>query len=339
MSSEAVLEKIRSHVSEKGSLPIANGGFGDMEDCTGLVEEVLTPEEGGTYIKFYGCEYLFKGFPEQNVVEGLGLAKAMISALPREIFARSWTMLLALGWTFLFQRRKFIHLLHVYFSAIYANEVAKVGIPEIRYNRVPKELKRAVYAVLNREFKPVKDENGVELGILHRDFSISSDKEILELVAKVTEFICLFLELDSAYRFRIQDALGELDKNNLKKSVVKELDRVAGIMLQRENGIKPKIVHAKRLLKLFLILSPKMRRLTRDFLLELDLEKVSLDEADWYFCLRRNNYNFGGLPVEERVKEKERIDKEKGHVALRFRDTETRDEKGNIRRGYEISVI
>jgi len=49
------------------------------------------------------------------------------------------------------------------------------------------------------------------------------------------------------------------------------------------------------------------------FLLELDYGKIKTDEADWYFCLKRKDYNFKGVLYEGRLIEKERIDREKGH--------------------------
>jgi len=35
---------------------------------------------------------------------------------------------------------------------------------------------------------------------------------------------------------------------------------------------------------------------------ELDLEKVKMDESDWYYALDRNGYDYGGLSYQERMK-------------------------------------
>ena len=67
------------------------------------------------------------------------------------------------------------------------------------------------------------------------------------------------------------------------------------------------------LLILFLRFSKSSREFVVEFLCELDMEEVKLDEADWYFCLRRDGYDFGGIPIKERLEERKRLDKEKGH--------------------------
>ncbi len=51
--------------------------------------------------------------------------------------------------------------------------------------------------------------------------------------------------------------------------------------------------------------------------MELDTKKVGLDEADWYFCLRRNTHNYRGIPLPERLAELERIDAERKHMYVK----------------------
>lgn len=307
---QSVLDKIRAQLNATHNLAVVDGALGDMQDCGGLLEEVVTNDEG-IFCKWYGCSYLFKGYPDKNVIEGLGLAKAMISAIPRELVAKNIPIALGVVFNFLFRRKKFVHLCHVWFSTIYVNEIYKLGMKPEKYGKPVKELRRVAYLDL-------KEKEG--WGLLHGDFRAVTGEETDELIANVVEFISVFLELDSAYRFRVQDALGNISKANLEKDVVKEIARIFSLMISRENteNVRQKIVHLSRLIKLFLTLSPKVRAWTKSFLLQLDVEKVKLDESDWYFCLRRNNYNFGGLAVEERLKEKERIDIEKGHVMLKF---------------------
>lgn len=309
--SEELIESIKKHVADSGQVLIVNGAIGDMEGCTGILEKVITNDDS-VYCKWFGCSYLFKGYPDRAIVEGLGLAKAMISAIPRELIEKSFWSKFALVMMFLFQRRKFIHLCHVWFNTIYTNEVLKSGSNPQRYGRSVKELRRAVYAVLNADYD-----------LLHGDFQAMNKDEVKELIAKVTEFVCLFIELDSAYRFRIQDAFGNLDKAAVKKDVVKEMRRIFNLMLEREKptGIRHKISSAANLCILFLRLSKGAREWTRNLLLELDIEKLRLDEDDWYFCLRRDNYNFEGVPLENRLALKKWLDDIKGHVMLKVEST------------------
>ena len=67
-----------------------------------------------------------------------------------------------------------------------------------------------------------------------------------------------------------------------------------------------------------LYLDRNLREFVREYLLELNLDKIKPDEHDLYFTLRRSTYRFRDVSVEERVKEAERIDKEKGHIRLQL---------------------
>lgn len=332
-----LLEKINEQIKSTGRIALVEGAFGDMEECGGILEGHFTPEDGGTFAKFWGCSYLFKGYPEKQVVEGLGLAKAMISLLPREMIAKSWVMKCALAVLYLFNRKKFIHFCHVYFSAIHLNVVEKLNIPFLRYNKFPKEIFRTVSVLVEREIKNKGYQVKVEdllTELQHKTHRVEK-WEHLELIAAITNFLCVFLELDSAYRFRLQDILALVDKESVKRDVVGEIRRLVNVMISREyydypTSVRDKISNAMRILVLFLGLSKYARQWARDFLVELDTEQVKMDESDWYFCLKRREYNFSGLSIEERLKEKERIDKEKGHTILKIRSD------GN--RGLEISV-
>jgi hypothetical protein len=322
MNPNEILEKLEAQVKESnGNPPIVNGVFGDVENCNGVLElPVIYPPEGGTKFKVFGCTYEFKGLPEVHVVEGLGLAKAMISALPREFIIKNFANSLSLAWNIVFRRKKFIHMVRVYFATIYANEVAKIGIASDKYSDLVREIKRSIKAV-NDRIMAKRGWDETKFSNLNTDFQVINDKEFLELAALFTEFICVFIELDSAYRFRAQDVFENLNKENVKKNVVKEVRRLLDIAISREDpehGILYKLVPTAKLIVLLLRLSKELRDYVRAFFLELDLEKVRLDEADWYFCLQRRAYNFRGISLGERLLEKKRIDEEKGHVFLGF---------------------
>lgn len=295
------------------------GAFGDMEDCEGLLEKVITPKEGGTYMKFYGCDYLFKSFPVSEVVENLGLAKALISFVPREVIAKSFLFSVATILLFIFQRKKFLYLANLWIGMIYDRTVVKAGMPPERYNQFSVEFKRAANAaILNQAVgieltKPLDKHDAVE--------SVKAKRlPYLVLIAKTVGFVAFVLELDTAYRFRFQDALENVDKENAKKDVIGEVRRIVNLMIERErdDSVRKKIVHIGRILFPVLRMSNMMRRLAREFLIGLDMDKIKLDDADWYFCLRRRGYDFRGVPLEKRLEEKKRIDKERNHLVLNF---------------------
>ena len=100
---------------EKGTqIALIQGVFGDMENCHGMLEEVVTPPEGGTFMRVWGCTYLYKVYPAIEIVEGLSLAKSMLSLLPREIIGKSYVLRAALVLLFLCSRKWFFYYLNIY---------------------------------------------------------------------------------------------------------------------------------------------------------------------------------------------------------------------------------
>ena len=53
-------------------------GLGSPKDCTGIVENIIEPKEGGVFTKYVGCNYLYKGYPNRDIIEDLTLPKANI---------------------------------------------------------------------------------------------------------------------------------------------------------------------------------------------------------------------------------------------------------------------
>ena len=339
--SSAVLSKedlARQKIQEiaKQGLAVVAGGLGDMEWCDCIVEwPIITPPEGGVMTKFFGISYYFKGYPEKHIVEGLGMGKAMISSVPRRIIGKSIILQVALITLYFFSRKRFYGYLSAYFDTIHLNLTAKSNLKPHQYNVFAREVKRAGEAAIYR----ILVEHGEE-----PDLAITRSKhyKIWELAYNIVLFVCLFLEYDNAYRLRIQDTLPMLNKENVKKSARKEVKRLLGILTSREHpqyGISKKWRDIAKPALLLLRLSKPLRKFTEYFLLELELERVKLDEHDRYFCLKRRTYNFWGAELEERLKEKERIDKEKEHIILEFRMVNGKDASGNPTQGIHIEKL
>ncbi len=285
-------QQIREKIGKDGKVEVIGGVFGEWLGCDGMVEEVIRPNRGGTFVKIYGCSYLFKGYPDKVKVRGLDMSKAMVSGIPREIIGKSIVLSSAVLFLFLFFRKRFIKYAEKLFDIVLERN-AHYEIPENEYNVCVKEIKRAVVEALKKE---------------HNAWTL--------LVGKITRFVCLFLEMDSAYRFRVQDAFGNVDK-------VKDFFGLIDIMISRERskGENPtnmprKWKFIKLVLKIILFLSPGLNRIVKRIIENLDADKIKMDEADWYFSLRYLSYDFGGKNREWRFAERDRIDKEKGHVFL-----------------------
>lgn len=330
LPTQEIIKRIFEGVRNGEQFPVVNGGLGDMEDCDAIVERKFELPDGGMVTKFFGCLQLFKGYPVKELVEGMVAGKAMISTVPREIILKSLVFKVALGLLFVFSRKRFFHYLRVYANIVYRGAVEldkKSG-----KNKLERELKRSMDAAINWEV--VKTQNRVKgEEILTQNYHTKYPKELefYMTIANIAEFVWFFLAHDTAYRFVVQDILGELDQGALYTSVRKEVNRLISIALSRFDRKFGKLQVLKYLAIKGIInvafLSRKFRRLMKEFLTGLDQTKVWMDEDDWYFCLRRTQYNYRGMSLQERLKEAKRIDDESGNVSLQL--VKVNDGKGN----------
>jgi hypothetical protein len=316
MNAEEVKAKFLSDLKEKGRIQTIGGVFGEIRGCDGYVEEVIKPEEGGTFVKIYGCSFLYKGLPHHAQVHGLELSKSLISEIPREIIGRSYVLLIAFGLLFLFARKRLIHFADHLFDVLIRRAVRWYDLPPKEYNAFAKELTRATTNALQEVFGLTELEIHRAQHVYEPDSRLehlnASDvkfhpKQLGYLLARVSKFVILVLELDSAYRFRAQDVIGA-------GTFMDCLDLLAS--RETAHGIAFKWDFLKRVLKLAFWFMPDLERFVNATMANIDQDKVRMDESDWYFCLRWLSYDFGGLNQEERFALRDRIDAENGHVFL-----------------------
>lgn len=305
------------------------GIFGEMEGCNGVMEQLIHPKEGGTYMKIMGCHFLYKGNPEERRVFSLEQAKSMISNIPRDMIAKSFILGVAFILFFLFQRKKAIHTTNCFFEEIMHKTIRHLGQPDIRYGDMAREIRRAMQFALAKEFKMDPDQLFLAFDRPSADgrfpfqpaTSQGKPESLAAVIMKITIFLCAIMDNDGAYRFPTQDAFGELNQEAAAKDGAKEFMRLVDIYCERGINLGPRITFVRSVLKVALFFMPRLRRIIQNFLVALDKEKVQLDEDDYYFCLRRTTYNFRGKPIAERLKELEEIDAEKGnqYVQIQFK--------------------
>jgi len=272
---------------------VARGAYGSMPGYIndGVVERIIEPPEGGTFLKFIGCSYLFKGSVNENIVEVLEFPKRMlrnfIGAVSRHkiflVFLLSKKIRIALGE---------YYLKNVYLSAFEKH----LFLGESRYCISVRELWRVMSLFAGR----VKNER------------------TQNVLFKLRNIICMVLEFDIAYRFIAQDILPLINKQALRENPCQEIGRVFDVLYQRSVFRGEKVVRDERWrgIKRIVLLALKvggLKKLVVDFLLELDLNKIRLDNADYYFCLLRDHYDFRGNSLKERLRQKRMIDRQKHH--------------------------
>jgi hypothetical protein len=138
---------------------------------------------------------------------------------------------------------------------------------------------------------------------------------------------CFFLEYDPAYRYRLQDILSEANKENAVMtgnritSIIglilwvitkrerflfkgaREARRLAQVLLDREINMGGNWGKIKEMATLAVQVSPWLRRKFCEFIQELDIEKIRLNQYDIYWSYQNLEYNYGGLskPLRDKI--------------------------------------
>lgn len=313
-----VLRQVEELSKKDKVLGIITGVFGDEDadhpgEADGIIKRIYSDD--GVKCELFGCSYPSKGFPANEIVESISLAKALISFVPREILLKSWSLKILFGFMAVFGRRHLARYLNAWFYCIYTRTVVKFGRDLSLYNPFAKEVRQALDIAVQQEFATTMTIRE----LAERPYSADLKSDLLEavLLARFAEFALFFLENDNAYRFPAQELTEYIDKENARKSVIAEAWRLFDHLISRDNQMKSKWRATRKLAIAILATSPRARRIAKTFLLELDTTRTRLDDADWYFCLKRSAYDYRGKSIAERMAEKARIDKEKGHVFIK----------------------
>jgi len=271
------------------------GAFGTDYDCVGVIEKTIEPKTGGIYIKFEGCKQLMRGHPDTPRLESVGICKALIASTWRK-FLKSKTTLFLLAVIFPFyvllpqyNKKSFLKCILLSLTRIFERALKICVLPVNKYS----EPVREIYRVLS-------------IHLVER-----KERELERGLWWLKNVICMIIEYDLAYRFILQDVIYYLDKDNLKKKPIKEITKLIDIIILRYSKKVSKNWKKIKLISIFILFfHPQIKKKIVDILLDLQIKKLVLNDDDWYFCLRRKNYKFRGMTNEERLKEKEKIDKE-----------------------------
>lgn len=148
------------------------------------------------------------------------------------------------------------------------------------------------------------------------DYS-ESTQEIIRVLSKLNthkddfwiKYIVDIWETDQAYRNRGQDALQELNKQNLEKNPRKEVLRLFDLVESREiiGGQKPKMAFLRKILWIMLWF-PRIKKIAKEFLDELNLSRINVSIEDRYWMANKWDYNYEGKTFDERMAWKEKED-------------------------------
>lgn len=232
--------------------------------------KVEFPENGGVLTYMEGYDYPYKGFPIQASVEKIDMMKKTQRAVASS-FYHSFKKRSKLQLAFLiFCPWIFADLVNAFIYTFYRS-IDRFKIKPLRYCDAIRELHRAFSTDYHGE-KP-------------------EEKEKRQMIR---DLVCMVLEFDNAYRFRFQDIISELNKENLRKNTAKEISRLLEIMSSRENTqeVKDTWKLVRYFLPWYLRFNRSLRKQIVDILTDLDLSKTALQVDDKHFCDKRVDYKF-----------------------------------------------
>ena len=244
------------------------------------VDRIEYPDEGGIFVHYYDHPFPAKGqvFPE--AVESLAAAKKSLKATA--YFLKDFPILASLFLSLpSFVTRRFTKsFLENYLSRLAHDPIEAYFLAEDRWCRSVREIRRAGKIAIEKVNSKWKKYHLIMLNIVSSAF-----------------------EWDNAYRYRGQDVGGELNKKAFFENPIKEVVRLMKLQVQRERGWfedKGKFIVFGQALRILMIFVPEIKKLMIEFVKEVNIDEVKLDEADDYYNLMRPDYDVHGWPMELR---------------------------------------
>lgn len=265
-----ILQRIR--VSEEGMMQTkatepVSADSEKPDDKKVSVEKVLFPDEGGVYVRYTNVEHPSKGFLQAETVEIVDEVKKTMMALMRGVFGGMQKSKLRMLLFMIAFRKQF--------ESILFELLAEMDYRMLRILQRPER-----YCISGREIYRV-------FNLLMKWYP--SWKDNLEHLRNI---VCMIWEYDDAYRYPGQDVIVEINKDAIRKDVVKEVSRIIDIYLERDDrGTAQKFRRIKKLMFLTRFM-PKLREIMMRFFLELKVENMGLDDADFFHAKYKEGYNW-----------------------------------------------
>jgi len=244
------------------------------------LDRVEYPDEGGIHTYFEGMKYPFRGFLDMGSIGRANIVKKYVKKDLRMASVSPLRYVVPLVFilpNFLFKRifNTWISLL-----AQFCHEVMRVDWYD------------------SNTYKLYSEPVGEIMRVFSKTVDLKDDE-----TAWIVLSICTILEQDKAYRFRLQDAFSQLNKDAFTLNPRKELRRVIMILVERDSARDWRAMSKLILLGLWFasVFRRDLYKKVISFFDELNPWRLKLDTNDLYWCLAIDGYDFQGKPYEERV--------------------------------------
>lgn len=246
-----------------------------------IAERVEYPESGGIFVHYKGMPFPAKGFPtpeasfRNDIVKRITLTIAKGFTGPELILPAA--MFAILPWKL---KKKAINRVLENYCRI--GQWLFIGSFQ-KYERLTPTAKAV---------RKIVDSMCVSLGL--------SD-DVIQMLGKVVSHI---IELDDAYRYRLQDLMSETSKTELSELPFNAVSRIAEIAYKREKmaAVRSTLKAVSALMHV-IVVYPKTRKAFKRAISNLSIDEfkgMQLDNADRYHVLLRDDYDFTGRPFDER---------------------------------------
>lgn len=242
-----------------------------------IFDHIEYPEKGGILAYFKDCPFPAKGFPFPQAIQACNIAKRFFKR-GVDVFMSKYMAMPILGFMFSSKKRKIIeNILDAYSDGAYY-VLSPYFLSYEKYSECPKEIR---YFLIN----------------FLKDIGIRQ-----EVVEKFSEVFSTLIQYDDAYRLRIEDIMSETTKEKMLKNPSKEIKKLINIFKKREPAIHnvdkfDKL--AKIMILLFII--PKYKKAFIKAIKRSEFTNFQLDDSDRYHCMLREDYDFMGYNIKERI--------------------------------------
>lgn len=245
-----------------------------------ILERYTVLHTGGMFLYFKGVKYPKKGFPFPEALHAINIVKRQMMMLINTV-ARKEMVLPAVGIVVIPFKKKVALLEHTLANFNRSNDyiLANVYLKEVYMTPCARELRKFLSFFL------------YNLGI-----SFDTSRTTAKIFSTLVEY-------DDAYRYRIQDLMKEITKEEIIEYPRDAIAKLLKLFSERDkNGevVIKKFNNVGKLLSIAL-LSRKVRKAFTTALESVEFKDMQMDEADMYHCLTRDDYNFGGKTIEYRL--------------------------------------
>jgi len=291
LENQRIMNGIVAEMKEVAILP------SEVPKEVNALERVEFPDEGGVHTYMENQKYPYKGFPFLEFVDKIDyvkkISRGILSALYHMIQTHE---VLYIGDEY----KKNGKITTLRFAGWFATKFGITGRWLTRMMRA--EIYTFARFIDRFKMKPIRYCDAVRE--VHRAYSVNyagESEQAKQLRLMLRDLFCMYLESDNAYRYRFQDVFAEVNKKAIEKNPVKEFHRLYDIMIGREvkQEVKDTWALVKWLIDNYMTKDKEMRNLMKNVSLQMDVDKIRLDEMDKSYCRPRVDYHFGFVKEEK----------------------------------------